>query len=93
MAVGNRLSARAHGVTALVRATPVADNSNKRRCAPQGSGAARRRVLALVLAGLIVLAFAGFRNGDFTGEALARALRADLEAAAGDAGEDRVPPR
>jgi len=49
-------------------------------------------VLAVVLAGLVVFAFEGFRNGDFTGEALARALRKDLEAAAGDAGEDRVPP-
>jgi hypothetical protein len=47
----------------------------------------------IVLAGLIVYAFDGFRNGDFTGEALARALRKDLEAAAGQAGEDRVPPR
>jgi len=47
----------------------------------------------LLLAGVIVLAFAGFRNGDFSGEALARALRADLErAAAGQAGEDLVPP-
>jgi hypothetical protein len=46
-------------------------------------------VLAIVLAGLIVFAFDGFRNGDFTGEALARALRKDLAAAAG---EDRVPP-
>jgi hypothetical protein len=44
------------------------------------------------LAGLIGYAFDGFRNGDFTGEALARALRKDLEAAAGQAGEDRVPP-
>jgi hypothetical protein len=49
-------------------------------------------VLAVVLAGLLVFAFEGFRNGDFTGEALARALRKDLEAAAGDAREDRVPP-
>jgi hypothetical protein len=47
---------------------------------------------AIVLAGLVVLAFAGFRNGDFSGEALARALRADLEAAASETGEDRVPP-
>jgi hypothetical protein len=50
-------------------------------------------VLAIVLAGLIVFAFDGFRNGDFTGAALARALRQDLAAAAGEAGEDRVPPR
>jgi hypothetical protein len=50
-------------------------------------------LLLIVLAGLIVYAFDGFRNGDFTGEALARALAKDLEAAAGEAGEDRVPPR
>ena len=41
-----------------------------------------------VLVGLMIVALAGFRNGDFTGEALARALRQDLEAG----GEDRVPP-
>lgn len=52
-------------------------------------------VLAIVLAGLIVFAFNGFRNGDFSGEALARALREDLKAAAGETGEtgeNRVPP-
>jgi len=43
-------------------------------------------VLAVVLAGLVAFACDGFRNGDFTGAALARALRKDLEAAAGDAG-------
>jgi hypothetical protein len=46
-------------------------------------------VSAIVLAALTVLALAGFRNGDFTGEALARALRADLEAAAQN---ERTPP-
>jgi hypothetical protein len=45
---------------------------------------------AIVLAGLTVVALTGFRNGDFTGEALARALRADLEAAAAE--NDRTPP-
>jgi len=50
-------------------------------------------LLLIVLAGLIGYAFDGFRNGDFTGETLARALRKDLEAAAWEAGEDRVPPR
>jgi hypothetical protein len=50
-------------------------------------------VLGIVLAGLVIFAFDGFRNGDFTGEALARALERDLRAAAGEAGEDRVPPR
>jgi hypothetical protein len=39
-------------------------------------------VSVIVLAGLAVFAFDGFRNGDFTGEALARALREDLKAAA-----------
>ena len=47
-------------------------------------------VLLIVLAGLAVFAFDGFRNGDFTGAALARALEKDLEEAAGAAGEDRV---
>jgi hypothetical protein len=52
-------------------------------------------VLAIPLAGLIVFAFDGFGNGDFTGEALARALEKDLRAAAGsgEADDDRVPPR
>jgi hypothetical protein len=36
-----------------------------------------------------LLAYTGFRNGDWTGEALARALRRDLSDADG---EDRVPP-
>jgi hypothetical protein len=43
-----------------------------------------------VLAALTVLALAGFRNGDFTGEALARALRADLAASGAD--NERTPP-
>jgi hypothetical protein len=38
-------------------------------------------ISVIVLAGLAVFAFDGFRNGDFTGEALARALREDLTAA------------
>ena len=46
--------------------------------------------MLIVLAGLIFLAFDGFRNGDFTGEALARVLRREVEEAAGAAGEDRV---
>jgi hypothetical protein len=33
----------------------------------------------IVLAALAIFAFDGFRNGDFTGEALYRALRKDLE--------------
>lgn len=37
--------------------------------------------LVVVLAAVVVFAFDGFRNGDFTGEALARALRKDLKAA------------
>ena len=36
----------------------------------------------IVLALLAIIALAGFRNGDFTGDALARVLREDLEAAA-----------
>jgi hypothetical protein len=44
-------------------------------------------VSVVVLAAMSLLAYAGFRNGDWTGEALARSLRRDL-----DAGEDRVPP-
>jgi hypothetical protein len=47
--------------------------------------------VAIVLAAFTALALAGFRNGDFTGEALARALRKDLEAAAAES--DRIPPR
>ncbi|MGH3206659.1 MAG: hypothetical protein ACRDNO_02735 [Trebonia sp.] len=47
-------------------------------------------VSAIVLAALTVLALAGFRNGDYTGEALARALRKDLEAGATQ--NDRIPP-
>jgi hypothetical protein len=43
---------------------------------------------AIVLAACTALALAGFRNGDFTGEALARALRKDLEAAAAET--DRI---
>jgi hypothetical protein len=35
----------------------------------------------IVLAVLAVIGFAGFKNGDHTGEALARSLRKDLEAA------------
>ncbi len=45
-------------------------------------------VSLLVFAALTILGFAGFRNGDWTGEALARALRKDLE----QNGENRVPP-
>ena len=47
-------------------------------------------VATAVFTALAVLAVAGFRNGDFTGEALARALRRDLEAAA--AKHDHSPP-
>jgi hypothetical protein len=39
-------------------------------------------VCVIGLAVLAFVAFAGFRNGDFTGDALARVLREDLEAAA-----------
>lgn len=42
------------------------------------------------LAAAIFLLWAGFRNGDMTGDALARALREDMEAAA--AKNDHVPP-
>lgn len=43
----------------------------------------------IVLAAVIIFAFDGFRNGDFTGEALARALRKDLEVTPGDRGAGR----
>jgi len=39
---------------------------------------------------LAVLGFAGFRNGDFTGDALVRALRKDLD---GTTPEDREAGR
>jgi hypothetical protein len=45
---------------------------------------------AVTLAAALVLTWAGFRNGDWSGEALARALRKDLERAAAE--NDRVPP-
>jgi hypothetical protein len=45
---------------------------------------------AVVLAAAVILTWAGFRNGDWTGEALARSLRKDLEQAAAEDG--RVPP-
>jgi hypothetical protein len=47
---------------------------------------------AVTLAAAVVLTWAGFRNGDWSGEGLARALRKDLEKAAAD--NDRIqPPR
>ena len=45
---------------------------------------------ALLIAAGAFLGWAGFRNGDYTGEALARALRKELEEAA--AKGDRIPP-
>lgn len=45
---------------------------------------------AVAIAAAIILTWAGFRNGDWTGEALARTLRADLEKGAAENG--RVPP-
>ena len=47
-------------------------------------------VSAIAFAALAVLARAGFRNGDFSGEALTRALRKDLEQAPAE--HDRIPP-
>lgn len=47
-------------------------------------------VSTVVFAALGVPAVAGFRNGDFTGEAHARALQRDLEAGAAD--HDHSPP-
>jgi hypothetical protein len=44
----------------------------------------------LTLAAALFLLWGGFRNGDWTGEALARSLRKDLEAAAAD--DDHIPP-
>lgn len=44
----------------------------------------------IVIAALAVIGFAGFRNGDFTGEAMARALLKDLKAATPG---DREPGR
>ncbi len=45
----------------------------------------------LVLAAAIFLTWAGFRSGDWTGDALAQALSKDLEEAAA-AKNDQVPP-
>jgi hypothetical protein len=45
---------------------------------------------AVAIAAAIILTWAGFRNGDWTGEALARSLRKHLEQAAAE--DDRVPP-
>lgn len=45
---------------------------------------------ACALAAAVAAVWLGFRNGDFTGEALARSLRKDLEEAAADS--DRIPP-
>ena len=45
---------------------------------------------AVVVAAAVALTWAGFRNGDWTGAALACALRKDLEKAANDG--DHVPP-
>jgi hypothetical protein len=45
---------------------------------------------AVAIAAAIILTWAGFRNGDWTGEALARVLRADLEKGAAE--NRRVPP-
>jgi hypothetical protein len=45
---------------------------------------------AIVIAAGAFLTWAGFRNGDWTGEALARALRRELEEAA--AKGERIPP-
>ena len=45
----------------------------------------------LVLAAAIFLTWAGFRNGDWTGDALARALTKDLKEAAA-AKNRHVPP-
>lgn len=45
---------------------------------------------ALVIAAGAFMGWLGFRNGDYTGEALARALRKDLEEAAAKC--DPIPP-
>ena len=47
-------------------------------------------VSAVVFIALAALAADGFARGDFSGEALARALERDL--AAGAAENDRIPP-
>jgi hypothetical protein len=48
-------------------------------------------VTAVVFVALAALAVDGFKRGDFSGEALARALQKDLEAGAAE--NDRFPPR
>jgi len=48
-------------------------------------------VAAVVLVFFAVLAVEGFRRGDHTGEALARALQPDLEAAAAERDRRRLP--
>jgi hypothetical protein len=47
-------------------------------------------VSAVVFVALAALAVDGFKRGDFSGEALARALQKDLEA--GVAKNDQLPP-
>lgn len=47
-------------------------------------------VCMIAFVALAVLGFAGFRNGDFTGDALVRALRKDLD---GTTPEDREAGR
>ena len=48
-------------------------------------------VAAIVLVFFAALAIEGFRRGDHTGEALARALQPDLEAAATEHDRRRLP--
>jgi hypothetical protein len=48
-------------------------------------------VAAVVLVFFAALAVEGFRRGDHTGEALARALQPDLEAAAAERDRRRLP--
>jgi hypothetical protein len=48
-------------------------------------------VAAVVLVFFAALAVEGFRRGDHTGEALARALQPDLEAAAAEHDRRRLP--
>jgi hypothetical protein len=48
-------------------------------------------VAAVVLIFFAALAVEGFRRGDHTGEALARALQPDLEAAAAEHDRRRLP--
>ena len=48
-------------------------------------------VAAIMLVFFAALAVEGFRRGDHTGEALARALQPDLEAAAAEHDRRRLP--